>query len=140
MVCEYGMSELGPVQLEQSESSVFLGRDYNKSRNFSDQVAFEIDKEIRKIIDECYAKTEKVLKENKDLLDLFATNLVKYETLTKEQMDYLVKHGHMPFEEDENDDNNYTLTELRGIAKEKGIKGYTKMTKEELENKIKEEK
>src|SRR5574344_656367 len=54
MVCEYGMSDLGPVQLEQRESSVFLGRDYNKSRNFSDQVAFEIDQQIRKIIDSCY--------------------------------------------------------------------------------------
>lgn len=139
MVCEYGMSELGPVQLEQSESSVFLGRDYNKSRNFSDQVAFEIDKEIRKIIDECYLKTEKVLKENKDLLDLFATNLVKYETLTKEQMDYLVKHGHMPFEDEENvNDEEHTLTELRSIAKERGIKGYTKMDREELEKSLKE--
>ena len=59
------MSELGPVQLEQSESSVFLGRDYNKTRNFSDKIAFEIDQQIRKIIDGCYAKTETILKENK---------------------------------------------------------------------------
>ncbi len=99
MVCEYGMSELGPVQLEQSESSVFLGRDYNKSRNFSDQVAFEIDQQIRKIIDSCYKKTEKILKDNKKLLDLIAENLAKYETLTKEQIDYLVKNGKMPSEE-----------------------------------------
>ena len=137
MVCEYGMSELGPVQLEQSESSVFLGRDYNKSRNFSDKIAFEIDQQIRKIIDDCYKKTEELLKENKELLDLFAENLVKYETLTKEQMDYLVEHGHMPIEEDFEDD--YTLTELKSLAKEKGIKGYTKMTKEELLAAIKED-
>lgn len=128
MVCEYGMSELGPVQLEQSESSVFLGRDYNKSRNFSDKIAFEIDQQIRKIIDECYAKTEKILKDNKDLLDLIAINLAKYETLTKEQIEYLVEHGHMI--EDENSD--ITLDELKELAKKKGIKGYSKMSKDAL--------
>lgn len=130
MVCEYGMSELGPVQLEQSESSVFLGRDYNKSRNFSDQVAFEIDQQIRKIIDECYAKTEKILKDNRDLLDLIATNLAKYETLTKEQIEYLVEHGHMKEEEEESED--FSLNELKELAKAKGIKGYSKMSKEAL--------
>ena len=130
MVCEYGMSELGPVQLEQSESSVFLGRDYNKSRNFSDQVAFEIDQQIRKIIDECYAKTEKILKDNKDLLDLIATNLAKYETLTKEQIEYLVENGHMKEEEEESEE--FSLNELKELAKAKGIKGYSKMTKEAL--------
>ncbi len=136
MVCEYGMSDLGPVQLEQSESSVFLGRDYNKSRNFSDKIAFEIDQQIRKIIDECYKKTEEVLKENKELVDLIADNLVKYETLTKEQIDYLIDNGHMPFESEEKEE--YTLSELKEMAKEKGIKGYSKMTKEELEEQIKD--
>ena len=51
MVTEYGMSDLGPMQLEQQEGSVFLGRDYNKSRNFSNEVAHEIDTEMRKIHD-----------------------------------------------------------------------------------------
>ena len=90
MVTEYGMSSLGPVQLEQNEGSVFLGRDYNKSRNFSSQVAFEIDQEMRKIIDECYQKATKIIKENKDLLDLIANTLISKETLTKEEIDYLV--------------------------------------------------
>ena len=99
MVTEYGMSDLGPVQFEHQESSVFLGRDYNKSRNFSSQVAFEIDQEQRKIINECYEKTKKIIKENKDLLELIANTLLEYETITKEQIDYLVEHGHMPDEE-----------------------------------------
>lgn len=129
MVCEYGMSELGPVQLEQSESSVFLGRDYNKSRNFSDKIAFEIDQQIRKIIDECYAKTEKILKDNKELLDLIAINLAKYETLTKEQIEYLVEHGHMMEDDDSLD---ISLDELKELAKKKGIKGYSKMSKDAL--------
>jgi len=140
MVTEYGMSELGPVQFEHQESSVFLGRDYNKSRNFSSQVAFEIDQEMRKIIDECYKKTTKVLKENKELLDLIAKALLDYETLTKEQIEYLVKNGCMPDEDGEVDSsdfdelsyNDLTLEELLEIAKEKKIKGASKMTKEEI--------
>ncbi len=140
MVTEYGMSELGPVQFEHQESSVFLGRDYNKSRNFSSQVAFEIDQEMRKIIDECYKKTTKVLKENKELLDLIANSLLDYETLTKEQIEYLVKNGCMPDEDGEVDTsdfdelsyNDLTLEELREVAKEKRLKGSSKMTKEEI--------
>ena len=129
MVTEYGMSDLGPIQLEQNESSVFLGRDYNKSRNSSDQVAYEIDQEIRKIIDSCYEKTKKILLENKELLDLVAENLMKYETLTQEQIEYLVEHKKMPQDE-------YDLEELKTLAKEQGIKGYTKMSKEELVSKL----
>jgi len=140
MVTEYGMSDLGPVQFEHQESSVFLGRDYNKSRNFSSQVAFEIDQEQRKIINECYEKTKKIIKENKDLLDLIANTLLEYETITKEQIDYLVQNGCMPDEDDEKDESrieeaslkDLTLEELQDLAQEKGIKNYKKMTKEEL--------
>ena len=95
MVTEYGMSSLGPIQLETEEGSVFLGRDYNKSRNFSGEVAFEIDKEMRKIIDGCYKKAEKIINDNRKLLDLIAETLLKHETITKEQIDYLVEHGHL---------------------------------------------
>ncbi len=98
MVTEYGMSKLGPIQLEHQESSVFLGRDYNKSRNFSSQVAYEIDVEIRDIIDKQYKIAQKIIKENRDLLDLIAKTLIEYETLTKEQIDYLSEHGELPEE------------------------------------------
>ena len=54
MVTEYGMSDLGPIQYEEKSEGVFLGRDYAKSKNFSDQVALEIDEQTRKIIEECY--------------------------------------------------------------------------------------
>ncbi len=140
MVTEYGMSSLGPLQLETQEGSVFLGRDYNKSRNFSSQVAFEIDQEMRKIIEECYQRAEKIIKENKDLLDLIANTLLEHETITKEQIEYLVEHGCMPDEDNEIDSSGFeeaslddlTLTELKEMAKEKGIKGYSKMTKDEI--------
>jgi len=133
MVTEYGMSSLGPVQLEQNEGSVFLGRDYNKSRNFSGQVAYEIDQEMRKIIDECYKKATEIIKENKELLDLIANTLIEKETLTKEEIDYLVENKCLPEEEIEQE---LTLEELKSIAKELKIKGYTKMTKEELKETI----
>lgn len=132
MVTEYGMSDLGPMQLEQQEGSVFLGRDYNKSRNFSNEVAHEIDTEMRKIIDECYKKATKIIKDNRNLLELLATTLLEYETLTKEQIDYLVENGKMPSEEKETTYEKMSLTKLKEIAKEKGIKGYSKMDKEEI--------
>lgn len=62
MVTEYGMSDLGPVQYEQKTEGVFLGRDYGKTKNFSDKVAHEIDEEVRKIVEECYSKAQKNLK------------------------------------------------------------------------------
>ena len=99
MVTEYGMSKLGPMMLEEPSENTFLGRDYTKNRNISDIVAHEIDEEMRSIINECYTKTKKILKENKKLLDLIATTLLEEETITKEQIDSLVKKGHLPKEE-----------------------------------------
>ena len=137
MVTEYGMSELGTIQFEQKSEGVFLGRDYNKSKNFSDQVALEIDKAERKIIDECYAKAKKILKENEKLVHLLADALVEYETLTKEQIESLVETGTFN-PNDEATSNETTMLKLKEVAKAKGIKGYTKMTREELEQKIEE--
>ena len=105
MVTEYGMSKLGPMMLEEPSGNTFLGRDYTKNRNVSDIVAHEIDEEMRSIINECYEKTKKILKENKDLLDLIANTLLEEETITKEQIDSLVKTGHLPTEEDKEEKN-----------------------------------
>lgn len=131
MVTEYGMSDLGPLQFEQQAGSVFLGRDYNKTQHFSNEVANEIDMEMRKIIDECHKKATEIIKKNKDLLKLIADSLLEYETLTKEQIDYLVENGKMP-EEDEENLESLSITKLREIAKEKGIKNASKMNKAEL--------
>ena len=131
MVTEYGMSDLGPLQFEQQAGSVFLGRDYNKSQHFSNEVANEIDMEMRKIINNCHKKATEIIKKNEDLLKLIAETLLEYETLTKEQIDYLVEHKKMP-EEDESNLEAMSVTKLREIAKEKGIKNASKMTKAEL--------
>ncbi len=131
MVTEYGMSDLGPLQFEQQSGSVFLGRDYNKPQHFSNEVANEIDIAMRKIIDDCHKKATEIIKKNKDLLKLIAETLLEYETLTKEQIDYLVENGKMPKEDDDNLES-LSITKLREIAKEKGVEGYSKMNKAEL--------
>ncbi len=131
MVTEYGMSDLGPLQFEQQSGSVFLGRDYNKPQHFSNEVANEIDMEMRKIIDDCHKKATDIINKNKSLLKLIAETLLEYETLTKEQIDYLVENGKMP-EENDNNLESLSITKLREIAKEKGIKNYSKMNKAEL--------
>ncbi len=121
MVTEYGMSSLGPVQFEQqSEGSVFLGRDYNKSRNFSGQIAFQIDEEMRRIINEQYKVTEKIIKDNMDLLELIAKTLIEKETLTKEEIDSLVKTGFLPKEDDISFDD-MTVVELKKYAEDNNI-------------------
>ena len=129
MVTEYGMSDLGPVQLEQQSESVFIGRDYNMTRNFSDTVAHEIDIEIRKIMDECYKKATKILKENIDLVHLIANALLEKETLSNEEIMYLVEHGELP---DTTTLDDLTVEELREKAKDADIKNYSKMNKDEL--------
>ena len=93
MVTEYGMSDLGPMQYETPGGSVFLGRDYLKEKNFSDQVALEIDREQRKIIEECYAKAKEVISSNMDLLTNIAEYLLKVETLTKPDIEEICKTG-----------------------------------------------
>ena len=108
MVTEYGMSNLGPMMLEEKDGSTFLGRDYTKNRNISDTVAHEIDEEMRSIINSCYEKTKTILTENKELLKLIADTLLEEETITKEEIDYLVKNGHLPKEETEVVEENTT--------------------------------
>ncbi|HHU56201.1 MAG TPA: ATP-dependent zinc metalloprotease FtsH [Acholeplasmataceae bacterium] len=95
MVAEYGMSKLGPIQYEKPSGSVFLGRDYMIDKNFSDQVALEIDHEVRAIINECYQRAKNVLNENRHLLTLLAEHLMEIETLTKEDIYEIVNTGQL---------------------------------------------
>ncbi len=93
MVTEYGMSNLGPLTYEQNQGSVFLGRDYLKDKNFSDQVAQEIDKETRRIIEECYKDAVECINANRDLLEAIAYYLKEIETLTKQDIDEINSTG-----------------------------------------------
>ena len=117
MVTEYGMSNLGPMMLDEPDGNTFLGRDYTKNRNISDTVAHEIDEEMRSIINDCYKQATKIITENKKLLELIANTLLEEETITKEEIDYLVEHGHLP--ENKKEDKS---TEEKKEVKEKKAK------------------
>ena len=94
MVTEYGMSSLGPIQYEHDTGSVFLGRDYTSTqRNFSTQVAYEIDTEVRKIIDSAHKKALELIEKNKKEVILIAETLLEQETITAEEIDVLLKEG-----------------------------------------------
>jgi cell division protease FtsH len=95
MVTEYGMSSLGPIQYEKRSGSVFLGRDYASDKSFSDQVALEIDNEVRAIVNGCYDTAKKVLTENLELVKLIADFLLKVETLTREDIYEIVETGRL---------------------------------------------
>ncbi|MDZ5713808.1 ATP-dependent zinc metalloprotease FtsH [Jeotgalibacillus haloalkalitolerans] len=97
MVTEFGMSDkLGPLQFGQAQGQVFLGRDFNSEQNYSDQIAYDIDTEIQRIIKECYARAKTILTENREKLELIAETLLDIETLDAEQIRHLVDHGTLP--------------------------------------------
>ena len=108
MVTEYGMSSLGPMQFEHRSESVFLGRDYNQTKNFSDQVALLIDQEVKKIIDDCYEKAQKIVSKEKKLVEILANRLIANETLTKEEIEDLVEAN-----------SNYKVKNDEEVKKEK---------------------
>lgn len=96
MICEYGMSEnIGPVTFGHRQDQVFLGRDIARDKDYSEEVAAEIDKEVRSFIEDAYAATEKLLSENMDKLHVIAQALIEHETLDEEEINQLVKYGHI---------------------------------------------
>ena len=93
MVMDYGMSDLGPIAFGSGHDEVFLGRDLGKGRNFSEEVAFEIDKEIRKLIDEGYNKAEKLLNENISKLHAVAKALLEREKLEADEFEEIFNNA-----------------------------------------------
>ena len=100
MVTEWGMSSLGPIQYEEPEGSVFLGRDYTKSKFTSDALSNEIDTEVRKIITSAQKEAKKIIEDNKKLLELIKTLLLKKETIVAEEIEYIEKNMKLPPEEE----------------------------------------
>ena len=91
MVTLYGMSDLGPIKYDSGNENVFLGRDYNSPSNVSGQVAFEIDQEVRKIVNSCHDLARKIIEEHKEELVRIAEALMEYETLTSEQIERVIR-------------------------------------------------
>ena len=98
MVTELGMSDLGPIKYASGQDAVFLGRDYSSTSNtHSGQIAFEIDQQVRKIIDDCYSQCKEIIIAQKDKLELIAQALLEYETLNNEQIEIAQCRSHYSF-------------------------------------------
>ena len=95
MVCDWGMSELGPIAYGENSDTVFLGREISRSENFSEATAQKIDAEVRKIVDEQYARATAILKERRAALDGIAEALLQYETIEGKHVMEIIKDGHI---------------------------------------------
>jgi cell division protease FtsH len=96
MVCEWGMSEkMGMVEYGEHEEHVFLGRDMGRARGYSEATAEEIDREVRKLIDDAYETAKRTLIEHRDKLEVIAKALLEYETLDGAHIRDIIQHGRM---------------------------------------------
>jgi len=122
MITEYGMSaELGPLTFGRKQEQVFLGRDIARDRNYSEEIAFSIDKEARKIIDTCYHMAEELLDNNRDKLELVAQTLMEKETLEGKDFEELIKRDSISLVKSEPDfkDNVVVSEKVLDITKTK---------------------
>ena len=121
MITQYGMSDvLGPIAFGESQDhQVFLGRDFNHQRNYSEEVACEIDKEVRRYIEDAYEACRKIITDNRDKLELIAQAIMERETLEASELEELVTTGHItekPQPEDdepEHDDDTVIVEKLK---------------------------
>ncbi|GGJ75410.1 ATP-dependent zinc metalloprotease FtsH [Alloalcanivorax dieselolei] len=96
MVTKWGLSEkMGPLAYEEDEGEVFLGKQVGQRKHMSEQTTEEIDREVRSIVDRCYARAKEILENNRDKLDLMAEALMQYETIDAEQINDIMS-GHKP--------------------------------------------
>ncbi len=91
MVCEYGMSELGPLTYGKKEQEVFLGRDIGQARDYSDDTAQQIDKAVRRLVDEGYNSAYKILDEHREVMHAMAAALLERETLDAAEIELLIQ-------------------------------------------------
>ena len=109
MVTELGMSDsLGLVKLGNKREEIFLGRDISEDRNYSEQVAYQIDQEVKTIIDACYENAKEILTARRALMDKIAGVLLEREVIDAEEFDRLMKEGtqKVSISKPENDSNN----------------------------------
>ena len=128
MVTKWGLSdELGPLLYSEDEGEVFLGRSAaSQSKSVSSDTAKAIDKEVRKIIDECYAKAEQILEDNRDILEMMKDALIEYETIDSDQIDDIMdrkKPGPPAGWEDSDDDDADANKVEKEQTEEKSDKG-----------------
>ncbi len=93
MVCDWGMSDMGPIAYGENSDTVFLGREISRSENFSEDTARKIDAEVRKIVDEQYARATAILTERRAALDGIAEALLQYETIEGKHVMEIINQG-----------------------------------------------
>lgn len=109
MIMEYGMSDaIGPIAYGEENHQVFLGRDLNRERNYSEEIAGEIDREVRRYIEEAYEACRTIIVENRDKLDLIAKELLERETLSAVELEELMTKGAISEKDKQNDDTDDT--------------------------------
>ncbi|HEY4010600.1 MAG TPA: ATP-dependent zinc metalloprotease FtsH [Acidobacteriaceae bacterium] len=96
MVCEYGMSELGPLTYGKKEEQIFLGREIAQSRDYSDDTAKEIDRLVKKFVDEGYKSAHQILEENREVMHRMAIALLERETLDAVEIELLIQGKELP--------------------------------------------
>ena len=121
MVTEWGMSEkLGPLAYGENEQEVFLGHSVTQKKNVSENTAQEIDKEIKKIVDQSYKKAQSIIKKNMNQLHRLAKGLLKYETLTGEEIKDVIKGKKInKFIEKNKNSRKKTLSPVPSVGKNK---------------------
>ena len=92
MVTQWGMSDkMGNMTYGEPQEHVFMGRDFGQTKNYSEQIAYELDKEVKKIIDEKHELAKQILTENRDILDELAMSLLDHETINADEFDELIE-------------------------------------------------
>ena len=122
MVTKYGMSDLGPMKYGEDQEEVFLGRDYNQNRNYSEEVAFAIDQQVKLFIEEAYAEAKRLLEENIDALERTAQTLIKREKVTGAQLRKIMS-GEEIQDDEVFDDNIFHASEEMREKREREEKG-----------------
>ena len=109
MIMQYGMSDtIGPIAYGEENHQVFLGRDFNRDRNYSEEIAGEIDREVRRCVEEAYEACRVIITENRDKLDLIANALLERETLNASELEELMTKGVISDKDEKDDDTDDT--------------------------------
>lgn len=114
MVTKYGMTdEVGPVVYDDGNGEVFLGKDYGHVNNYSEQTSARIDSEVEKLMRDAYTKTEIIIKEHYDKLELLANTLIKKEKISGDEFESLMKYGKLPQEIEAEKNEQATISETQ---------------------------
>jgi cell division protease FtsH len=93
MVCDWGMSPLGPISYGENHDTVFLGREISRTESYSQETARKIDQEVQKIIDEQYQRAVDIISQKREALDKIAAALLEYETIEGKHVMEIIEHG-----------------------------------------------